>query len=119
MKEREILKVVNDQKGSPTYTFDLADAILSIINSHNWKAGIYHYCNEGAISWFDFAEAILASSKDDCELRPIPTSEFPTPAKRPHFSVLDCHKIQEAFGIGQQPWKLRLEDCLRKLRELE
>jgi len=119
MTQRETLKVVDDQKGSPTYTFDLADAILFIIKSHSWKAGIYHYCNEGAISWFEFAESIRASSKSDCKLYPIPTTEFPTPAKRPHFSVLDCHKILEAFGIGQQPWKLRLEDCLRKLRELE
>jgi len=118
MSEREFVNVVDDQKGSPTYTFDLATAILTIIRSDTWTPGIYHFANRGSVSWYEFADAIRKHSNKRCDVRPIPTTEFPTPAKRPIFSVLDCGKIQDTFGISQLPWEERLKDCLTKLGEL-
>jgi dTDP-4-dehydrorhamnose reductase len=115
MQERESLNVVNDQIGSPTYAADLAEAIMQIIISGKWVPGIYHYSNEGIISWFDFAVAIKNSASLQCTISPIPTSAYPTPAKRPAYSVLDKSKIAHTFGLPIKPWQQSLQTCLSKL----
>jgi dTDP-4-dehydrorhamnose reductase len=122
MSEREELKVVNDQVGSPTYAADLAEAILQIISNsqsaiNNWHPGIYHFSNSGTISWYDFAVAIKEISGSKCNILPIPSSNFPTPAKRPSYSVFDKQKIQSAFGIVLKDWRNSLADCIEKLKE--
>lgn len=108
MAEREQINVVNDQFGTPTYAADLAAAILQIISSEQWKPGIYHFSNEGKISWYDFAVAIKELSGSACKINPIPTSAYPTPAKRPHYSVLDKTKIQNTFNVPIKDWKSSL-----------
>jgi dTDP-4-dehydrorhamnose reductase len=115
MHERDEISVVNDQLGSPTYAADLASAILQIISSAEWKPGIYHYCNEGVISWYDFAMAIKELANLSCKVIPIPTSAYPTPARRPAYSVLDTKKIQTQFSIQPRNWKESLAVCLRRL----
>jgi dTDP-4-dehydrorhamnose reductase len=118
MSEKEQISVVNDQVGSPTYAADLAEAIMQIVS--NPKAaqsnpGIYHFSNEGVISWYDFAVAINELSGSKCRVNAIPTSQYPTPAKRPAYSVLDKTKIQEMFSIELKDWKESLLVCLKKL----
>lgn len=115
MKERPSLNVVNDQIGSPTYAADLAAAIFRIITGNNFKPGIYHYSNQGQISWYDFALAIKELTGSNCIVNPIPTSQFPTPAKRPHYSLLDKSLIRETYGLTVPDWKDSLADCLRRL----
>jgi dTDP-4-dehydrorhamnose reductase len=119
MKERKELNVVSDQIGSPTYAKDIAEAILQIIAKANetksFHPGIYHFSNEGIISWYDFASAIKAIKKYDCVVHPIPTSKYPTPAKRPAYSVMNKEKICETFGIILKDWRHSLEECLSKL----
>jgi dTDP-4-dehydrorhamnose reductase len=121
MSEKEQLNVVSDQVGSPTHAADLADAIMQIIRHLQTKdsspatGGIYHYSNEGVISWYDFAVAIKELSGSACKVNPIPTSQYPTPAKRPAYSVFDKTKITETFGISLQDWKSSLKECLLKL----
>jgi dTDP-4-dehydrorhamnose reductase len=116
MKERNELGIVSDQFGSPTYALDLAEAILKVIskNTEGGK-GIYHYSNEGIISWFNFALAIKEHIGSNCEVKPITTSQFPTPAKRPGYSVLNKDKIKEAFNLTIPYWKNSLEKCMSKL----
>ena len=121
-KEKEILNIVADQIGTPTYAFDLAKAILSIIqkveNGEVEKTkltGIFHYSNEGQTNWADFAKAIFEIKNIDCEVHKIETSDYPTPAKRPPFSVLDKTKIKSVFGIEIPEWKSSLKNCLQKL----
>ena len=116
MNEREELNVVSDQFGSPTYAADLAEAILQIISSGQWHPGIYHYSNEGIISWYEFAVAVKELSGNICKVNPIPTSQYPTPAKRPAYSVLDKTKIQSAFSVRIKDWKASLETCLSRLK---
>jgi dTDP-4-dehydrorhamnose reductase len=116
MKERESLNVVNDQVGAPTYAADLAAAILQIISGNKWEAGIYHYSNKGRISWYDFAVAIKEISGAACIVNPIPSSQYPTPAKRPSFSLLDTEKIQQTFGIEIPEWRSSLIKCLQQLK---
>lgn len=116
MSEREELNVVSDQFGSPTYAADLAEAILQIISSGQWHPGIYHFSNEGIISWYEFAVAVKELSGNICKLNPIPTSQYPTPAKRPAYSVLDKTKIQSAFSVQIKDWKASLETCLSRLK---
>ncbi len=116
MSEREELNVVSDQFGSPTYAADLAEAILQIISSGQWHPGIYHYSNEGIISWYEFAVAVKELSGNICKVNPIPTSQYPTPAKRPAYSVLDKTKIQSAFSVRIKDWKASLETCLSRLK---
>lgn len=116
MSEREEINVVNDQIGSPTYAADLANVIMKIIGEGKWKPGIYHYSNGGVISWFDFAVAIKQAAGLTCKINPIPTSQYPTPAKRPAWSVLDKTKIQQTFGVKPTDWKESLATCLSRLK---
>ena len=115
MQERDTLNVVNDQIGSPTYAADLAQAILSIINHSNWQAGIYHFSNEGEISWFEFALAIQEIGGFECKINGIPSSEYPTPAKRPAYSLLDKTKIKTTFGVVVPEYKDSLKACMKLL----
>ncbi|MBI3719628.1 MAG: dTDP-4-dehydrorhamnose reductase [Sphingobacteriales bacterium] len=113
MSERNEVKVVDDQFGSPTYAADLAKAILDIIS--NYKPGIYHYSNDGVISWYDFAVAIKTISNSNCAVHAIPTSQYPLPAKRPHYSVFNKEKIIQTFQLEIPGWKESLKKCLDKL----
>lgn len=118
--ERSQLNVVFDQVGTPTYAADLAVLILVIIkaaeeNSKKFVPGIYHYSNEGVASWYDFAKTIFEISGVNCTVLPVRSVEFPTPAKRPNFSVLDKSKIKNTFGITIPYWKESLKSCIQKL----
>lgn len=115
MKERPSINVVNDQMGAPTYAADLAAVIMKIIESGTWVPGVYHYSNTGKISWCDFAKAIAAETGSSVEIVPIPSAQYPTPAKRPSFSLLDTQKIQETFKITVPNWRESLKVCLKKL----
>ncbi len=119
MKERPELKVVNDQIGSPTYAADLAEAILTMIESlekSEGSFGVYHFSNTGVISWFEFATAIRNMAKlNSCSVLPQPSSAYPTPAKRPGYSVMDCTNIQTDFGVELKPWEKSLAVCLSRL----
>ena len=115
MHERPEINVVNDQVGSPTYARDLAKAIIKIIVSENQKYGIYHFTNEGVISWYEFAEEIKNIVGASCLVHPISSSQFPTPAKRPSYSVLDKNSIVEDYGIELIDWKKSLRDCMQAL----
>jgi dTDP-4-dehydrorhamnose reductase len=116
MRDRLELNVVNDQIGAPTYAADLAKAILDIVASKKWIAGIYHYSNEGKISWYDFAEKIREMIKSGCKINPIPTSQYPTPAKRPSFSLLNTSKIRETYGVDVPNWEQSLIKCIERLK---
>lgn len=118
--ERGQLNVVFDQVGTPTYAADLVNSILSIIrlteeNPENFVPGIYHYSNEGAASWYDFAKTIFEISGVSCKIDPVLSDQFPTAAKRPHYSVLDKSKIKNTFGITIPYWKESLKICIQKL----
>lgn len=115
MRERNEINVVNDQIGSPTYAADLAKAILDVIASGKWESGIYHYSNEGKISWYEFAVAIKEMMNSNCKINPISTSAYPTPAKRPHFSLLNKQKIADVFGIQVPYWKESLQKCMTEI----
>jgi dTDP-4-dehydrorhamnose reductase len=120
-QSRNELGVVFDQVGTPTYAGDLAKAILQIIDQlegipdGNEKWGIYHYSNEGVASWYDFAYEIFKMKKIKVNLKPIRTSEYPTPARRPHFSVMDKSKIKSAFDLVIPYWKESLRGCISKM----
>jgi dTDP-4-dehydrorhamnose reductase len=117
-KEKENLGVIFDQVGTPTYARDLAKAILEILPKiENKKVEIYNYSNEGVLSWFDFAKEIMRMAKLNCEIKPIETKEYPTPAKRPHYSLLNKAKIKKEFGIVIPYWKDSLDECLKKMGE--
>ena len=116
-KERSELGVIFDQIGTPTYARDLAVAIFSAIEQ-GVKPGVYHFSNEGVTSWYDFTKAIhrIAGIKD-CKVRPLHTEEYPTPANRPHYSVLDKTKIKQAYGIEIPYWEESLVECIKKLKD--
>jgi dTDP-4-dehydrorhamnose reductase len=116
MNERDTLNVVDDQIGSPTYAKDLAQAILDIVNKNNWKGGIYNFSNEGEISWFEFAIAIKEITGLTCDVSGIPSSQFPTPAKRPAYSLLDKSKIKDTFGVAIPEYRSSLERCIQKIK---
>jgi dTDP-4-dehydrorhamnose reductase len=118
MKEKKEISVVNDQIGSPTNAEDLAEVIMKIISSGKWVPGIYHYSNEGKISWFQFANAIKEQIHSTCVIQPIPSEKFPTPAIRPKFSLLDKEKIQNVYNVQLIDWKLSLEKCIRKIQKI-
>ena len=114
----DTLKVVFDQVGTPTFAGDLADTIAHIINTGQTnKTGIYHFSNEGVCSWYDFAKMICKLSGNTCDISPCYSEEFPSPVKRPHFSVLDKKKIKETFGIKVPYWTDSLEVCIKQLAE--
>ncbi len=117
MKERESISVVNDQFGSPTYAADLAGAVMKITTLSEDKDGIYHFSNEGVISWFDFAAAIKNLAGLSCDTKPIDTSAYPTPAKRPAYSAMNKEKIKSTFGIELKDWKDSLQQCLRLFQQ--
>jgi len=116
--ERDSLGVIYDQVGTPTYARDLAKAILDIIpNIKNEKVTIYNYSNEGVLSWYDFSKEIMKMAKINCQINPIETKEYPTPAKRPHYSLLNKAKIKKEFNITIPYWKDSLDECLKTLGE--
>lgn len=117
-KDKDNLGVIFDQIGSPTYAKDLAKTILDIIpNIKNEKVQIYNYSNEGVLSWYDFAKEIMKMAKLTCKINPIETYQYPTRAKRPHYSLLNKSKIKKEFDIEVPFWKDGLDDCLRRLGE--
>ena len=124
-KEKDVVKVVEDQRGSPTYTVDLAGAILEIIEDDSISYGIYHFTNEGMTSWYEFAKAIydrgkklgLIEDNKKVEIQPIKTEEYPTVARRPKYSVLSKEKIKREFNLKIRDWDDALEDFLISLRE--
>lgn len=119
MKERESINVVNDQLGCPTYAADLGGAIMSIVEKKSKIISndrIFNYCNEGAINWYQFALAIKELSGSTCIVNPIPSSQYPVPAKRPQYSVLDTTLIKNTFGITIPEWKESLKKCLGLMR---
>lgn len=114
MKERPTLNVVSDQVGSPTYALDLAKAIMDIITT-GFVAGIYHFSNDGITTWYDFAVAIKEGRQLPAVVNPIPSSAYPTPAKRPAYSAMSKDKIVATFHIALRPWQESLQECLAKL----
>lgn len=116
--EKESLGVIFDQIGTPTYARDLAKTILDIIPQiKNQKIEIYNYSNEGVLSWYDFAKEIMKMAKLSCKINPLTTKEYPTPAIRPHYSILNKSKIKSKFNIEIPYWKDGLDDCLKRLNE--
>lgn len=114
-QEKPELGVIFDQIGTPTYAGDLAAAIMAAIN-HGIVPGIYHFSNEGVISWYDFTKAIhRIAGITSCHVKPLHTTEYPTPAARPHYSVLDKTKIKQTYGIEIPYWEESLEKCVAKL----
>jgi dTDP-4-dehydrorhamnose reductase len=111
--ERTSLSIVNDQIGTPTNAVDLAECLVTIITEHSKlnteHYGIYNFSNEGQCSWFDFAKKIFEINQVKIDVTPIPTTQFPTPAERPKYSVLDKTKIKTAFGIEINPWEQSIE----------
>ncbi|MDO4462364.1 MAG: dTDP-4-dehydrorhamnose reductase [Bacteroidia bacterium] len=118
------LKVVFDQVGTPTYALDLAKAISAVISEYkggNWsKSGIYHFSNEGVCSWYDFTKAIAAyAGNNECDIQPCHSDEFPSPVKRPAFSVLDKTKIKNTFNISIPYWTDSLMQCMSNMNVLK
>lgn len=113
-----VVKVVADQVGTPTFAQDLADTIAAIIDADMLdKTGVYHFTDEGVCSWYDFAKEICDMSGHLCHVMPCRTSDYPSPTKRPHYSVLDKTKIKETFNIEIPHWKDSLAFCLRQMEE--
>ena len=119
MRDRERVGVVNDQFGSPTYAGDLAECILQLLESSRWVPGVYHFSNEGDIAWHEFAVAIRDIIGSACKVDAITTEQYPTPAPRPAYSVLDKRKIIETYGIRLVPWRESLAKCLSRIQAQE
>lgn len=122
-QERDSIGVINDQIGTPTYAKDLATALLDILHHPHFKQDkfdtqIYHYANQGYCSWFEFAQYIFQYIGAKLEINPIKTEQYPLPAKRPPFSVLDTHKITNTFGLQTSTWQSSLERCLDQLTQV-
>jgi dTDP-4-dehydrorhamnose reductase len=119
-RERGTLNVIDDQIGTPTFAEDLARTIMVVIQ-HDHHAqpayGLYHYSNQGAASWYDFAHAIFDIANVQVALHPIPTSAYPTPARRPHYSLMNKAKIKHTFGISIPHWRESLQRCLLLMNE--
>jgi dTDP-4-dehydrorhamnose reductase len=120
MQDRPAINVVSDQVGAPTYAADLATCMLQIVvnsqlSAAGWHPGIYHYSNQGRISWYDFAVAIKELTGSACTVNAIPTEQFPTPAKRPSFSLFDTEKIRHTFHCNIPFWKDSLQQCIKLL----
>ena len=117
-KLKDELGVIFDQIGTPTYAYDLAKAILDILpNIKNKKIEIYNYTNEGVLSWYDFSKELMQMAKITCKINPIESYEYPTPANRPHYSLLNKSKIKKEFNISIPFWKDSLSRCLKVLGE--
>ncbi|CAA6827815.1 MAG: dTDP-4-dehydrorhamnose reductase (EC [uncultured Sulfurovum sp.] len=117
-KERDALGVIFDQVGTPTYAKDLAKAILDILPKiDNEQVEVYNYSNEGVLSWYDFAKEIMRMAKIECTINPIETKEYPTPAKRPHYSLLNKSKIKKEFDLQIPFWKDSVDECLKVMGE--
>lgn len=114
-REKDELRVVYDQIGTPTYAEDLAMAIYAAIEAPQWHAGIYHFTNEGVCSWFDFTVEILRQAGVTCKVSPILSSEYQYKTPRPHYSVLDKAKVKTTFGITIPYWTDSLAKCLKRL----
>jgi dTDP-4-dehydrorhamnose reductase len=112
LQDRDTVSVVNDQIGSPTYAADLAQVMMDIVTAQEWIPGIYNYSNEGEISWYEFVLAIQEIGRYTCEVKGIPSSSYPTPAKRPAFSLLDKAKIKRIYGVNVPDYKDSLKKCL-------
>ena len=112
---RDEISVVSDQIGTPTYAGDLADVILKIISSKNTNFGLYHYSNEGVASWYDFAKTIFEASNLKIKLNAIKTEAYPTPAKRPFYSVMDKEKIKTSLGVETPHWRDGLVRAIKHL----
>ena len=115
-RERESLNIIYDQIGTPTYARDLAAVILKLISGEEWKPGIYNYSNEGVASWYDFALAIRDIAGLKTKINPIETSQYPTPAARPKYSVLSKKKIKETFGLEIPYWRDSLSACMKLIQ---
>lgn len=114
--EQSKIKVVSDQIGTPTYALDLARAIYMVLMSHQWVEGIFHFSNEGVCSWYDFAKSIhRIAGIDKCEIKPIPTEEYPTAASRPFYSVLDKTRIKATYGVKAPYWEDSLIECIKRI----
>jgi len=117
-KDRDQLGVIFDQIGSPTYAKDLAEFCLYLLNQDFKKTStIYHFSNEGVISWYDFAKAIMELSNIDCSVNPIETYQYPTPAKRPQYSVLNKSKVKSDFNYKVPYWRDSLNECIQLLKK--
>ncbi len=116
-QEKDSLNVVFDQIGTPTYARDLAGAILKVLNAKNFMPGIYHYSNEGVASWYDLARTIVDIAGIECRINPIETREYPTPARRPAYSVLNKAKIKKAYDLEIPYWRDSLKSCLHLLKK--
>ena len=117
-QEGSPLKVVNDQTGTPTYALDLALAIFDIIENRKTASneGLYHYSNEGECTWYEFARTIAAySGNTECEINPCSSEEYPSPVRRPSYSVLDKTRIKKAFGMSVPHWTDSLKKCLNNI----
>ena len=115
--ERDELNIIDDQIGTPTYAKDLAEMILFLIENFDKDklSGLYHFSNDGKASWYDFAVEIFRIKGIECKVNPIPTTEYPTPAERPKYSVMDKSKIKYIFSIALKDWKLSLRRCLNEI----
>ncbi len=118
--QRDMLSVVFDQVGSPTYAGDLAQAICHIVENPSChdKQGVYHYSNEGVCSWFDFAYQIVKESKYNCVVTPCYSSQFPSKVKRPHYSVMDKSKFKDTFGVAIPYWSESLARCINEIENI-
>ena len=121
-KERDELNIVSDQIGSPTYAADLAGVILEIIRHNKFRdiaqtTQIYNYSNEGEISWYEFAKEIFKIEKIGCEVNPVSSQQYPTPAKRPRNTIMKKDKIVTVFNIKISNWKFSLNACMTILKQ--
>ena len=115
MREKESISVVSDQKGTPTWAADIAAAIMQIIDSNIWIPGVYNFSNDGETTWFDFAVEVKRLIGSKCIVHAIPTSLYPTPAKRPQYSVLDKEKIISVYHVNLRDWRESLGSCIEGL----
>lgn len=120
-QEREVMRVVFDQTGTPTYARDLALALFQIVsetaaNTSVWVPGIFHYSNEGVCSWYDFAKEIFHMAGIRCQVEPVESKDYPTPTRRPSYSVLNKGRIKAVYGLRIPHWKDSLKDCIERLQ---
>jgi dTDP-4-dehydrorhamnose reductase len=116
MKKNNYVMVVNDQIGSPTYAYDLAKVIIEIITNNKNKSGLFHYSNDGEISWFEFAKSIRDLYNLNCEIIGVSSKEFKTPAKRPKYSLLNKSKIKSTFNLEIPDYKQSLKSCIEIIK---